>query len=93
MNDKMKEQVIDTLIDKACVAIDEQLRQTIHQYLTESLNFYIQDSDVEKLSLISDNYNVVCKPCPIIENSDGSITINIHPLDFTLNKQNTENTQ
>lgn len=80
----MKEQVIDTLVNKACAAIDQQLQQALHAHFMESLTFYIQDSDVEKLSLISDNYTVVCKPCPIIENNDGSITINIHPLDFAL---------
>lgn len=89
----MKEQVIDVLLSKAMSAIDTQITQTVHQYLEDSLNFYLQDSDVEKLSKIFDNYEVVCKPCPIVENSDGSITINIHPLDFILkpSKEQLEN--
>lgn len=89
----MKEQAIDILITKAVGAIDAQIKQTIHQYLEDSLNFYLQDSDVEKLTKVKDNYDVACKPCPIVENNDGSITINIHPLDFILkpSKEQLEN--
>lgn len=91
----MKDLVIDTLIYKACSAIDEQIRPSIKQHFSESLNYFLQDSDVEQLSQISDNYDVKCKPCTIVQNNDGSITItiNIHPLDFTIKQQQQQNTE